>query len=162
MSQLTCMHIKFEKHQPSRNTEFLKSKNLEFGRLSLLCLQDSEIGMSPRQLEMWFWSHGKRTPKEINIFTKMLIKGQSAGCSEVMSGEKKTELVDHRGRPSKGTRKGELRWGSGERDWWRMMAQVRAGGKVRNGVIQASDSAETSRNIETKKWAWSSVPRGGW
>ena len=50
--------------------------------------------------------HSEKRPDED---TKMLIKGRSAGCSEVMSGEKRTELVDHGGRPSKGTREGELR-----------------------------------------------------
>ena len=48
------MHIKFEKHPPSRNTEFLRSKCFEFGRSNLLYLQDSEVGVSLRQLEMWF------------------------------------------------------------------------------------------------------------
>lgn len=80
------MHIKFEKHQPSRNTEFLKSKNLEFGRLSLLCLQDSEIGYVSDS-----WKCGsevmEREPQRKLTSSPNVIKGQSAGCSEVMRRE---------------------------------------------------------------------------
>lgn len=70
----------------------------------------------------------------------MVFEGQSVGCGEVMSGKKRRRKHWWTVGAAlvwvweKGSRDEEV---GKERDGWRMMAHVRAGGEVRNGVTRS-------------------------
>ena len=133
--------MKFEKHRPSGHLEFL-SKCFECGRLSVPSLQDSEVGMSLRQLEMWFWGHGK----EVSIYQNAhwgLACGSWWGPR--WRGEEMAELVACGGSAGVGTREGE--WDEDmeketDEEWLRLSGQGTRSGM---GWLWASDPAETSR-----------------
>lgn len=139
--QVIHMHIiKFEMHW---NTEFPKGKCVEFGRLSLLYVGHWG-GCAPQTVgNVVLKPLRKRTQEEMSIFTKMLIV-VGAGAWWGHQWREEDRIGGRGGVPIWLREKGS--WVKEEKDWWRMLTEVRAGNRVKKGVtksIRVQKSQET-------------------